>query len=307
MSTTGEIQTAAREGLTSAQRRHVWVLTLGAMAVFVAFRWLPTGTNLSHGDFRIEGDNVLEFCDPAAPQFLPVTTARSPVTLAVTPGASEVGQRTEFSFTLKTSMGKPIAPVDLLVAHTRKLHLMAVDPTLQDYHHIHPEPGISPGDWVASFAPRRSGTYRIFADFTPTATARGLYASVDLAVTGTDLATTPSAGSDDYRFDLNFADEVLRARQPLNMTLGITHVDGDVVHFGEVMGAFAHLVAFDIERSGFAHLHPRETDLTQSLDARNPELHFQVTIPEPGDYLIWAQLVLNGAEVFVPFRFEVSP
>ena len=30
-----------------------------------------------------------------------------------------------------------------------------------------------------------------------------------------------------------------------------------------VMGAFAHLVTFDEALSGFAHLHPMETDLTQ--------------------------------------------
>jgi len=44
-----------------------------------------------------------------------------------------------------------------------------------------------------------------------------------------------------------------------------------------VMGAYAHLVAFDDTRSGFAHLHPMETDLAQrptdappTLNSRSP-------------------------------------
>jgi len=79
------------------------------------------------------------------------------------------------------------------------------------------------------------------------------------------------------------------------------------VTMGEVMGAFAHLVAFDRERTGFAHLHPQETDLAQALDPAAPVLHFQVTIPQPGRFVIWAQMVLDGEEIFVPFWFEVEP
>src|SRR5690606_25163216 len=163
-------------------------LTVAAIGVFLGFRWLPTGTNLSHGDFRLEGDNVLEFCDPAAPQFLPVTTVRSPVSLSITPAAVSAGEEQEFTLHLETSSGKAIAPVDLLVAHTRKLHIMVVDPELLDYQHLHPEPGETPGDWRVRFTPRRTGTYRIFGDFTPAATGRGLYAGADLEVAGVTAA-----------------------------------------------------------------------------------------------------------------------
>jgi len=45
-----------------------------------------------------------------------------------------------------------------------------------------------------------------------------------------------------------------------------------------VMGAFAHLVAFDETRSGFAHLHPMETDLLKTPDATRPALSFKITI-----------------------------
>lgn len=301
----------AKSSLSSGQKIQIYVLTAAAILVFAIFRWLPTGTNLSHGDFRMEGDNVLEFCDPAAPQFLPVTTARSPVELAVFPDSIQSGKPTDFTFTLTTSSGKLISPVDLLVAHTRKLHLMVVDPTLQDYQHVHPTVGDLPHEWKVSFTPKLAGDYRVFADFTPTATARGLYASADITVAGEVAASTVAknwtAESGDYQFELVPKSLPLRAREPANLTLSIRHRSGGVVTMGEVMGAFAHLVAFDRERTGFAHLHPEETDLTQALDPSAPELHFQVTIPQPGLFVIWAQMVLDGEETFVPFWFEVEP
>ena len=302
---------ASTTALSPGQRQQLVLLTIGALAIFFGFRWLPTGTNLNHGDFRMEGGNVLEFCDPAAPQFLPVTTARSPVTLEVTPGTVAQGEAVELTVRLTTSTGKAITPFDLLVAHTRRLHLMVVDPSITDYQHIHPDPGEIPGEWHVTFTPRLAGTYRIFADFTPAATARGLYASADIEVPGAALPPPVALNSrveqDGFVFTLNPAKPVIRAREPTDLTLAIRAADGAPVALGEVMGAFAHLVAFDQVRSGFAHLHPMETDLATAPDAHTPELHFQVTIPDPGHYVIWAQVVLNGVETFVPFWFEVMP
>ena len=311
MSESNSIPAPEESTLNSGQRRQIWLLTIGAVAVFALFRGMPTGTNLAHGDFTIEGDNVLEFCDPAAPQFLPVTTVRSPVTLGVNPAVAAIGNVTDFTFKLTTSQGKPISPVDLLVAHTRKLHLMVVDPSLTDYQHIHPTPGEIAGEWNVSFAPRLAGEYRVFADFTPTATARGLYASVDIKVPGApttfDHQPMLHGVAGDYRFELTFEGNQIRAREPTDLTLSIRQQSGEAVKLGEVMGAFAHLVAFDEGRTGFAHLHPRETDLKIQPDAKAPDLHFQITIPAAGRYVIWAQTVLNGTETFVPFWFDVAP
>ena len=60
-------------------------------------------------------------------------------------------------------------------------------------------------------------------------------------------------------------------------------------------------------RSGFAHLHPNETNLAKPPDALRPELNFKITIPSPGRYVIWAQVNLAGSEVFVPFWVDVRP
>ena len=320
---------AAGTTLGPRQRKQIAWITAGAIAVFVGMRFMPTGTNLNHMDFRVSGKNAIEFCDPANPQFIPVVAVRSPVTMEVKwetvleggrklrPGADlKAGYQGRGRVTLRTASGKLIEPQDLLVAHTRKLHLLIVDPSLEDYQHVHPEPGRLPGEWTFSFTPREGGTYRVFADFTPTATGRGLYASADMEVEEDRLhvmrrgplaaAAFPlSYEKKEYRFTLDAANVPIQAGQPADLKFSAVRVDGGPVAMEPVMGAFAHLVAFDEARSGFAHLHPAELDLTKKPDALRPELNFKITIPKPGRYVIWAQVNLGGSERFAPFWFEV--
>jgi hypothetical protein len=300
--------------LSPAQRRSIAVITAAAGALFVVVRLLPTGTNLSHMDFRVQGGNVIEFCDPANPQFLPVVAVRSPVSLALsTPAPARAGADVDATLTLTTFSGKPIAPEDLQVVQTRRIHLLIVDPSLDDYQHVHPVPGRRPGEWTFRFRPRFGGAYRVFADFTPVATNRGLYAEAELAVDGAPNPVAAgsqqvswSASADGYDFHLSPALPPIRAGVAAKLTLSVSRADGRPVPLAPVMDAFAHLVAFDVKRSGFAHIHPDQTDLSQIPDPVHPAFTFRVTIPTPGRYVIWSQVNLAGTETFTPFWFDVS-
>jgi hypothetical protein len=212
---------------------------------------------------------------------------------------------------LRTASGKPIGPQDLLVTHTKLLHLMVVDPSLRDYQHLHPVPGRAPGEWTVEFTPRRAGQYRMFADFTPAATGRGLYAMAEFMVPG--QADLPPAEdnwvyeADGLRFTLT-ADAPLRARAVVNLALTVESIGARrSVPLEPVMGAYAHLVAIDTARSGFAHLHPQQSDLSRSLDPFRPRLTFQVQIPDAGRYVIWSQVKIDGQERFAPFWVAVEP
>lgn len=298
--------------LGSPQRRQLVWITLGAFALYFGMRWLPTGTNLSHMDFRVDpkSGNAIEFCDPANPQFIPVVAARSPVSVSlVLPGPAIAGEPLHAVMVLRTSTGKPVTPEDLLVVHTRRLHLLIIDPSLTDYQHVHPEPLGRPGEWGFTFTPKAGGTYRVFADFTPAATSRGLYASADLAVTGAPASPSVSLqaakAQGPLRFSLVAAQSPVRATQPIDLRFAVQRDDGGPVDLQPLMGAFAHLVAFDETRSGFAHLHPVEAE-TQMPDAKNPQLNFKLTIPKAGRYVIWAQVNVAGDERTVPFELAVQ-
>jgi hypothetical protein len=269
-------------------------------------------------DFRA-GVGSIEFCDPANPQFMPVVAVRSPVEMKFVSAVPAMAlHETHFILSLKTSSGKPVSSADLLVVHTQKLHLLIIDPTLTDYQHIHPLPGKNPGEWEFAFTPRQAGTYRMFADFTPAATARGLYASTDfevktleagevLRVKGEEANTNWVYENQGYRFALQPSAGEIRAGKIVDLTFVVSRGDGGVVPLQTVMGAYAHLVAFDAARSGFAHLHPNETDVSRAPNPIRPQLTFKLTIPRAGRYVIWAQVNLDGREIFAPFWFEVAP
>ncbi len=305
--------------VTRTQRRQIVLITVAAIALYIGFRLLPTGTNLHQVDFNTRGQGMVELCDPANPQFVVVTTARSPVTMTLRgdiPAAS--GRESHLTLALATMTGKPVGPADLLVQHTRKLHLLVVDPTLHDYQHMHPEPGAKDGEWTFAFTPRLTGTYRVFADFVPVPTGRSLYAGADLPVTGevavkvntADTVNTHAlswdAEVDGYHFKLT-PSAPMHAGKAAELAFTITRSDGGPVPMEPVMAAYAHLVAFDAGQSGFAHLHPKEVSLTPPPDATKPTLTFKITIPNAGMYVIWAQVKLAGREVFAPFWFEVAP
>jgi len=301
----------AASTVSAAQRRSIAIITGVALALYVVVRLLPTGTNLNHMDFRVEGKGALEFCDPANPQFIPVVQARSPITLALRGDRDPAqGEPVNFVLTLRTASGKPIAPEDLLVANMHKLHLLVVDPTLSDYQHIHPEPGRRAGEWNFHMTPLRPGLYRVFADFTPAATARGLYGVAEFTVPGAvaRVARETNTAFDvgDLHFVLSAAQDY-RARQPLDLRFTVSRQGGAPLILQPVMGAFAHLVAFDEERSGFAHLHPKQSDLSRPLDPVRPELDFKITIPQPGRYVIWSQVKIGDQEIFAPFWVDVAP
>jgi len=304
--------------------QQIVLISLAAVALYLVVRRLPTGTNLSHMDFRA-GANSIEFCDPANPQFMPVVAVRSPVEMALACDSLPLvaGREAALVLTLKTSTGKPVSPEDLLVAHTQKLHLLIIDPTLTDYQHVHPLPGRRSGEWLFSFTPSRTGVYRVFADFTPAATARGLYARADLTVgteSGAD-ATRSSVGDsaaelaaygavaarDGFHFALRANAVSIRAGQTTELAFIISRDDGAPIVLQPVMAAWAHLVAFDKSRSGFAHLHPNEIYPTDPLDGRALRLNFKVTFPRAGRYVIWAQVNTAGREWFVPFALTVEP
>lgn len=284
------------------------MISVAALLLFIGVRRLPTGTALGHMDFRVSGGNSIEFCDPANPQFLPVVDVPSPVVSTLAPETAERGREQRFELTLRTAGGKPIGTADLAVAHTEKLHLLVVDPSLQDYQHVHPQPTDEPGRWAFALTPQRSGRYRVFADFVPIATGRGLYAAAEFVVPGEPETPVRSWPTVVERVGMRFTLEgvvSVRAREPAEFTLVGEAIDGGAVRLAPVMGAFAHLVAFDETRRGFAHLHPLESDLSQQPDMQRPRLRFRVTFPEGGRYVVWAQMKIGEADLFAPFAIDV--
>lgn len=383
----------AHPGSRRAIRQTFWI-TVGALVLYLGVRSLPMGRgDLHYTDFAAGSSGGLEFCAPGGPQFVPVDRVASPVTMdvrAVGGSPLAAGSGGSLVVRLTTPSGKPVTEDDLLVVHTRKLHLLAVDPALLDYQHLHPIATATPGEYQVDFAPARTGEYRFFADFTPRATGRALYAGARVRVTeggarppaephatsaeatahprfldqpesillpaaqvagaglspgsppivhdntppdasGT-LATEKAAAIDDrpldasrssaagqaaaidetltsvvdgYRFALSLTPAVFRINETAELGLDVRSPDGTPAQLDEIMGARAHVVAFDLGRTGFAHLHPLGD--AANVPGADAPLRFELNLPDPGVYRLWAQVKIGGREYFAPFTLLARP
>ena len=213
---------------------------------------------------------------------------------------------------------RPLLPHELAVTHTERIHLMVVDPSLDDYHHVHPQALGATGKYEFSFIPAGPGPFKFYAELVPVQTKRQAitykYQSFDPAVLTSVGAALGSGFSgepvlrtevDDYIFEIELqtVQNTIRLRRDNPLTLKVTHKDGTPIELEEIMGDYAHLVAFDESRTGFAHMHPLERRLAASP---GPEVDFLFYSPKTGHHRIWAQVQIAGREVFAPFDVFVQ-
>lgn len=224
----------------------------------------------------------------------------------------KVGEPATFTLSLVARDGKPITLADLQVAHTEKIHLLIVDPSLTDYHHEHPKPGSAPGTYTFAITPNKAGEYKVFADLLPVATNRQEYAMTRFVVAGTsapvEKVTNRKTTVAGYTFELKFEEEPPAAGHPHKAWLTVTGPDGKpFAKLEPVMGAFAHLVGFGEDRAEIAHVHPLGQEPGTAAERGGPTLEFQTNFAAGGYQKLFAQVQIDGKTVFAPFGIEVAP
>ncbi|MGI8905993.1 MAG: hypothetical protein ACR2IE_05825 [Candidatus Sumerlaeaceae bacterium] len=224
-----------------------------------------------------------------------------------------IGKTSQMILTLKTKDGKPVPVGDLEVVHTEPIHLLIVDPSLGDYHHIHPKPMKEVGAYAFPFAPKKAGKYLVYCDLHPKATGIQEYSVAAIEVPGGSPGSVQKTferkvTSDGYTFELKFDDPKLVQGKATGATVLVTGPDGKPFDKLEpVMGAFAHMVGFSDDRLNVAHIHPLGKEPEKAEERGGPELKFHVGLPHPGYHVLYSQVQINGKDVFAPFGVEVAP
>jgi hypothetical protein len=235
-----------------------------------------------------------------------------------TSGPVEAGKPVRVTVRLRTggTGEKPVTLEDLLVMHTEPIHLLIEEPGLGDYHHEHPVPTATPGEYAFTFTPAKTAPYRIWADVVPLATGIQELPFADLPASGPG---TPAAPQPDrfvsevggYRFELHFPSNPplqIRAGQTHPMTLTVQDAQGTPVTALEpVMNAFCHLVGFYDDYRTVLHLHPSGGDVLNPDLRGGPALGFQLYAPKPGFVRLYAQVRIGGQMLFSPFNLNVRP
>ena len=241
----------------------------------------------------------------------PVNSVKAQIT---TTAPLQRGENVSGVLQLRHLTGDPVLPSELREVHTQKIHLLVIDGSLSDYHHLHPTPiADQPGAYAFTFTPAKPGPYRAWADIRPNVSGLQEYAMADIAGQGagepitareTQLNTTVNG----FRYELALAPAEPKVGEVTHATLRITDGDGKPFTALEpVMAAFAHLVGFSEDGHTVIHSHPRGKAPANAEERGGPELEFQLFPTVPGLMRLFAQVQINGESSFAPFTVNVAP
>ena len=214
------------------------------------------------GGAALPGLNVAE----AGYRFVPEAT-----TLAAGPAQP-------FRFRLIGPDGHAVQRYDQL--HERELHLIVVRRDLTGFQHVHPSRQPD-GTWTTDLDLRAAGTWRAYADFSPTGGPGQLTLGVDLHVGGPfQPGTAPTAAAaPDPSFDVRFD------RRGDEVEVTVTQA-GVPVEPEPYLGARGHLVALRAGDLAYLHVHPEEGGA--------PAVRFRAELPTPGTYALFFDYQVGG-------------
>ncbi|MBX9804523.1 MAG: hypothetical protein K2Y18_02075 [Alphaproteobacteria bacterium] len=213
----------------------------------------------------------------------------------------------------KTKDDSPVPLDNLKEVHTQKIHLLIIDDSLEDYSHIHPKPTKEAGVYEFEWSPtKKNANYRVWADLFPLDTNVQEYAIADLTTSQgskAEINRTASMQSsvEGLTFKLTFDSPDLQAGKATMGKIVITDDKGNPVKSLEpIMGSFAHIVGFGDDLKSVVHIHPMGTEPTKDTDRGGPELQFHIEPEKAGFIKMFAQVKVNGKELFAPFGLVVN-
>lgn len=222
------------------------------------------------------------------------------------------GQESRVVLHLARKDGAPVREADLFPTHTQRIHLFAIDATLSDFHHKHPRPTGTPGEYEFSFTPRFRGGYRMWVDLLPAVTLREELPSLDLgAVPVPSLDRTLSDRFTNSGWQLQFAitHAPLKAGFPDWAKLTVTDAAGrPCAKLEPIMGNFAHFIAFHEDLQTVFHLHAAGLkDIVDPALRGGPEVQLYLPGFKAGYVRLFAQVQIDGQIITAPFGFQVQP
>jgi hypothetical protein len=208
-----------------------------------------------------------------------------PASTTLTPGAT-----TAFTFKITGPDGAAVTAYD--VEHEKRMHFIVVRRDTTGYRHLHPGLGAD-GTWTVPIAIAEAGSYRAFADFTPSGgKARTL--GVDLVAPGlfqpVDHRESRVADVGGHRVRL---DGDLVPGRSSRVTATVTEDGHPVADLQPYLGAYGHLVALRGGDLGYLHVHP-DGGPGDGKTAAGPAVTFFAEVPSAGTYRLFLDFRHGG-------------
>ncbi|GAB3742310.1 hypothetical protein [Nocardiopsis nanhaiensis] len=216
----------------------------------------------------------------------------------------ETGIEGELTFAVSTLGGESVTEFEL--NHEKEMHLIAVRADGQHFRHVHPELDAD-GTWSIPWEWEEAGTYRIFADFVPSATGEDMPLSTTVQVTG-DYAAVPvgepvtetNAGG----FDISVRGDLV-AGEPSELTVSVARDGEPVTDLEPYLGAFGHLVALRDGDLAYLHVHSHGAE-PEAGQTAGPDITFEATAPTEGRYLLYLDFQVDGQVHTAPLVIDTT-
>ncbi|MQA62844.1 MAG: hypothetical protein GEU86_15445 [Actinophytocola sp.] len=241
----------------------------------------------THG--RDDSSGGTHSATPAGPAGLRVS--ESGYTLAPINAPGTTGKSGKLRLRVLGPDGTPVT--EFTESHEKKLHLIVVRTDTTEFRHVHPTLG-SDGTWSIDWQWQEAGTYRVFADFVPTALGDGLTLTRIVEVGG-EYRPKPFPKSstvakvDDYTLTL---DGSLVAGKGAPVTVRVERDGKPVTALQPYLGAYGHLVSLRDGDLGYLHVHP-DGEAGDESGEGGPEVSFHVETPTAGSYRLFFDFQIN--------------
>ena len=227
---------------------------------------------------------------PAAKPLRGLAVAQDGYQLETLTAPQKTGEDGVLSFRLTGPDGRPVT--NYTISHDKDLHLIVVRSDGSRFRHVHPTTD-GTGTWSLPWQWAEAGSYRVFADFVPTATGEPLTLASTVEVAGT---FTPAALGEDTAtatvdgFTVTLVG-TLCAGQESTLTFTVTRNGSPVTTLQPYLGAAGHLVALRSGDLAYLHVHPMGE---KPAAASGPDIAFMAQAPTPGRYLLYLDFQVDG-------------
>lgn len=212
--------------------------------------------------------------------------------------------KTTYTFQIvDTKSEKLIAESDLNISHEKKLHMIAYDPSLNEFQHVHPI--YANNMWSVELNFKAQGDYWIWAQGQLTADDYDFSASNRLKVTsGVAALPSPATLTDVRKFNdgssvVELSKQTLKAKKMTMLNITMSRNDGSKVNVTPYLGAFAHVIVVPEDADSIIHAHP--------MDGAKPNTGMiHIEFPQAGFYRVWVQFIDDGVLKLVPLSVKVN-
>lgn len=233
-----------------------------------------------------------------------------------------------FTLTLKIADANTGAPItELDEVHTKLLHLIVVNESLEEFLHLHPDYQGDGTFVLKDVVLPQAANYVVFADFTPTGDTQQVVRNV-LEVSGAQsvhthlMVSAPEAIVGELKIHLD-TKQSLEAGAETILNFHVTNAaTGEIVsNLEEYLGAAGHLVIIDPSTQIYIHTHPAGHDMAamSEMETATPEmadmvmptqygphLEFMAAFPSEGLWAMWLQVQYKGEIYTFPYVVEVT-